>query len=140
MAHVPVKTLAQKLRITPGAALFVMPVEHQHLVGDLPEEVRTAASLEEASIAVVFVRDAASTRQVLEAQHAALHDVEVLWLAYPKGNTTDINRDSLWKLLAPYGLRPVSQVAIDDTWSALRFRPLKPGEEPFTGGKGPANG
>jgi hypothetical protein len=32
-------------------------------------------------------------------------------------------------------MRPNSQVALDDIWSALRFRPLQPGEEPFTGGK-----
>jgi hypothetical protein len=34
-----------------------------------------------------------------------------------------------------YGLRPIGQVAIDEIWSALRFRPLKPGEAPFTGGR-----
>ena len=53
----------------------------------------------------------------------------------PKGNRTDINRDSLWPILGELGLRPVTQVAIDQVWSALRFRPLKPGEAPFTGGR-----
>jgi hypothetical protein len=33
-------------------------------------------------------------------------------------------------------MRPVSQVAVDEVWSALRFRLLKPGEPPFTGGRG----
>jgi hypothetical protein len=33
-------------------------------------------------------------------------------------------------------MRPVSQVAVDEVWSALRFRPLRPGEPPFTGGRG----
>jgi hypothetical protein len=46
-----------------------------------------------------------------------------------------VNRDSLWPILAEHGLRPVSQVAIDDVWSALRFRALRPGEPPFTGGR-----
>ncbi len=36
---------------------------------------------------------------------------------------TDLNRDSLWELLSGDGIRPVRQIAIDDTWSALRFRP-----------------
>ena len=57
------------------------------------------------------------------------------WIAYPKGNRADINRDSLWPILSAYGMRPISQVAIDDTWSALRFRALEPGEAPFTGGR-----
>lgn len=33
-------------------------------------------------------------------------------------------------------MRPVSQVAVDEVWSAPRFRPLKPDEPPFTGGRG----
>ena len=36
---------------------------------------------------------------------------------------TDLHRDSLWEALKPTGWRPVTQVAIDDVWSALRFRP-----------------
>jgi hypothetical protein len=38
-------------------------------------------------------------------------------------------------MLAARGLRPITQVAIDETWSALRFRQLAPGESPFTGGR-----
>jgi len=56
-------------------------------------------------------------------------------IAYPKANKTDINRDSLWPILAEFGMRPISQVAIDDVWSALRFRVLRTGEAPFTGGR-----
>jgi hypothetical protein len=37
--------------------------------------------------------------------------------------------------LGELGLRPVTQVSIDQVWSALRFRPLKQGEAPFTGGR-----
>jgi hypothetical protein len=32
-------------------------------------------------------------------------------------------------------MRPITQVAMDEVWSALRFRPLKEGEAPFTGGR-----
>lgn len=32
-------------------------------------------------------------------------------------------------------LRPVGQVPIDDVWSALRFRPLREDEAPFTVGR-----
>jgi hypothetical protein len=47
----------------------------------------------------------------------------VFWVAYPKGGKSDLSRNELWTLLEPYLWRPVSQIAIDDTWSALRFRP-----------------
>ena len=40
---------------------------------------------------------------------------------------TDLNRDTLARHLAPHGIRPVRQVAVDELWSALRFRPSPPG-------------
>lgn len=58
-----------------------------------------------------------------------LSDDGKLWLAYPKGSSrrykTDINRDHGWEIVTETGFRPVSQVAIDDDWSALRFRNSK---------------
>ena len=47
------------------------------------------------------------------------------WIGYPKGGKlgTDLNRDRLAQALASHGVQPVRQVSIDDTWSALRFRP-----------------
>ena len=47
------------------------------------------------------------------------------WIGYPKGGKlgTDLNRDRLAQVLACEGIQPVRQVSIDDTWSALRFRP-----------------
>ncbi len=52
----------------------------------------------------------------------------VLWIAYPKGGgsaTAGINRDRGWDAITALGLQPVAQVAIDDVWSALRFRPAE---------------
>lgn len=36
---------------------------------------------------------------------------------------TDLNRDKLFKLVEPHGIEGVRLVSIDDTWSAMRFRP-----------------
>jgi hypothetical protein len=50
----------------------------------------------------------------------------VLWLCYPKGTSKkykcDFNRDTGWKSLGKLNLEPVRQVAVDEDWSALRFR------------------
>ena len=50
------------------------------------------------------------------------------WIGYPKGGKlgTDLNRDRLGQALACEGIQPVRQVSIDDTCSALRFRPAAP--------------
>jgi hypothetical protein len=50
----------------------------------------------------------------------------LVWIAYPKktsGVATDLSRDSVCEVMKPTGWRPVAIVAIDDVWSALRFRP-----------------
>lgn len=52
-----------------------------------------------------------------------------LWMVYPKGKSkryvSDINRDHGWEIVEDTGLRRVGQVAIDEDWSALRFRNAK---------------
>jgi len=50
----------------------------------------------------------------------------VVWLAYPKGSSkrykSEISRDHGWDVLGRAGYEPVRMVAIDEDWSALRFR------------------
>ena len=50
----------------------------------------------------------------------------LFWICYPKGSSKkyqcDFNRDTGWKMLGDYEMEPVRQVAIDEDWSALRFR------------------
>lgn len=48
----------------------------------------------------------------------------MLWVSYPKGEAipTDLNRYIVRTTHDGVGLEVVSQVAIDDTWSALRAK------------------
>lgn len=50
----------------------------------------------------------------------------VLWFCYPKGSSKkykcDFNRDTGWQTLGKLGFEGVRMVAIDEDWSALRFR------------------
>jgi hypothetical protein len=50
----------------------------------------------------------------------------VVWFAYPKGSskryTSEINRDDGWTAVGKAGFEPVRMVAIDEDWSAVRFR------------------
>jgi len=51
----------------------------------------------------------------------------IIWIAYPKKSaniSTDLDRDKGWDILNEVYYRVVSQVAIDDNWSALRIKPL----------------
>jgi hypothetical protein len=50
----------------------------------------------------------------------------VIWFAYPKGSSrsysSEISRDQGWEPLGTIGFEAVRAVAIDQDWSALRFR------------------
>jgi hypothetical protein len=57
---------------------------------------------------------------------AAADGDALLWFAYPKGTskryTCEFNRDTGWEVLRDAGFDTVRAVAIDEDWSALRFR------------------
>jgi hypothetical protein len=50
----------------------------------------------------------------------------IIWFAYPKKSsrryTCEFHRDAGWEVLGDAGFAGVRQVAIDEDWSAIRFR------------------
>ena len=129
------KSVAEKLQIKPNTTVWTSDPAHVGLVEPLPDGVGLVDRLDQATTALVFAPDARSLRSMLSANQDELARPDVFWVAYPKANRADINRDTLWPILGEYGMRPIAQVSVDDVWSALRFRPLEEGEPPFTGGR-----
>ena len=129
------RTIAQKLLIKPHSTIWSTDAEQLSLIEPLPDGVTAVEAIQQAAVALVFAASSTALSATLAQHGADLHGPDVLWVAYPKGNRADINRDTLWPMLTDYGLRPIGQVALNETWSALRFRPLKAGEAPFTGGR-----
>jgi hypothetical protein len=79
------------------------------------------------SLAFVTTQSALNHLSTLLAKKAA--DDALLWFAYPKGTSKryacEINRDKGWQALYRAGFRKVRLVAIDEDWSALRFRRIE---------------
>jgi uncharacterized protein (DUF1810 family) len=74
----------------------------------------------------VFAHAQADVRRFAATALQALKPGGWLWFAYPKissGARSDITRDHGWDDLTQAGLRPVTLIALDATWSVLRFRP-----------------
>lgn len=75
---------------------------------------------------VLFAKNKADVDRLAKSTIDNTEFDSIFWISYPKGGAsikTDINRNKLWELMKPYGYRPVSQVSIDNEWSAMRFRP-----------------
>lgn len=128
------KTIAEKLLIKPNSTLWLNEPARLPLLTPMPEGVRETGTLATAGTAVIFVENAAAVREQLTKLQSDLDKPGALWIAYPKGNKADINRDTLWPIVADFDMRPCGQVAIDERWSGLRFRAYRPGEERSTGG------
>ena len=121
--------LSKKLRIDAGHRIRLInpPKGYVKQLGELPEGARIVHKGHGACDFVhVFVRSVAELEELAPEAIRAVKPDGILWMSYPKvssGVQTDITRDAGWEVMSAYGMRPVAQVAIDGTWSALRFRP-----------------
>jgi hypothetical protein len=118
--------LVKKLRYKSGQASVINAPEGYHL------GIETAASSDSGSgvgpfeFVQLFVNNAAELEDSLPSVLPLLEEDAVFWITYPKQSSkvkSDLNRDTLAAAVqesTPY--RPVSNVAVDEKWSALRFR------------------
>ena len=76
---------------------------------------------------LVFINSNVEYLGFLRNDLKSIEPDSILWFAYPKGTSkvkTDINRDTIRVTGEEFGITTVTAISIDDTWSALRFRPI----------------
>lgn len=77
---------------------------------------------------LAFFTKKSEIREVIEKLMGKTSSESLVWLCYPKKSSknyqSDITRDKGWEIMGEYAYEPVRQIAIDDDWSALRFRPI----------------
>lgn len=113
-------TLAQKLQIKPGESIRVLNAP-AGVPLDLPADPKSKAVL-------LFVSSLADLDRRAPSVLKSLPPDALFWIAYPKKTgtiRTDIHRDCGWPPVTAAGLEGVRMISIDETWSALRFRPVK---------------
>jgi len=111
--------LPKKLQIPAGTTIFLVGAPKGFDPG-----TQVAKRVAGAAVLAFAVDSGALPTGVISAIDAAKED-KLSWVAYPKAGQLgpDLNRDKLARLMEPFGLEPVRLVSIDDTWSAMRFRP-----------------
>ncbi len=119
------KTVAEKLQFKPGNTVWIHPAEAwtRALLEPLPADAAFTDQLDGADGAVLFIHDEAELDAALPEHEAHFPVVRSMWIAYPKGNKSDLNRDTLWAKMERRGLRAVANIALDEKWSTVRFRP-----------------
>ncbi len=83
---------------------------------------------DEVEFALVFATKQSEVDAAVHLIGPKLKGDAVFWMAYPKGTSKkykcEFNRDNGWAAMGDYGLEGVRMVAIDEDWSALRFRKI----------------
>jgi hypothetical protein len=113
--------LAKKLNLKDGMKIQVIGKPKDANLDGL--SITTSAKAE--SI-LVFIKTLAEVDTKCASVIEAAKQDRIAWIAYPKARQlgTDLNRDILWKRLLKERIQGVRQIALDETWSAMRFRPV----------------
>jgi hypothetical protein len=122
-------SLAQKLQIKSGK-LIVMNAPKgyaEQLAKELKDLTVSARASGQAAAVLLFVNSLAEVDKLAPKAGKLVKPDGMLWIAYAKGTSkvkTDVNRDKLWAAAQPMGWQPIRQIALDEVWSAMRFKPL----------------
>lgn len=88
--------------------------------------LRKANSKTKTPFAIGFATTQAQCDLISSTFAQATDGDAIVWIAYPKGSSKkyqcEFNRDTGWAVLGQSGFEPVRQVAMDEDWTALRFR------------------
>lgn len=124
-------SMFKKLNYSDQAEVYVLnaPASFQPNTDEIAASATVKTDMAKAKavrFAIAFATKQAEVDRVAKQAAKALEGDAVLWIAYPKGTsktyTCEFNRDTGWASLGAAGFEPVRQVAIDEDWSALRFR------------------
>jgi hypothetical protein len=128
--------LAKKLRLAPehDVAVLNAPDGYLGLLSPGSRAISTeATSGHDFDAVLLFVWNVEELRRLGQRAISAARANGLLWIAYPKGGksagATDlpatpwwVQRDVLGEITSVTGYKPVAFVAVDDTWTALRFK------------------
>jgi len=91
--------------------------------------IRNLGKVDKIDFILVFATEKSQIDDITPKIADNLDGDGLVWFAYPKGTSKnykcDFNRDTGWKTLGEFGFEGVRMVAVDEDWSALRFRKVE---------------
>jgi hypothetical protein len=84
--------------------------------------------ISEADVILLFAADRGQLDSTLPSMLEKAPRDAIIWIAYPKLTSKlagDLSRNRIHALAAKSGLDTVSQIAIDDDWSAMRVKRIR---------------
>jgi hypothetical protein len=127
-------SVIKKLRIKEGMQIAVInpPDGYVKSLGKLPKSIVIETSPKGLyDLVHLFVRNKAELTQMAQKTARLLKHGSPFWISYPKKSSkikTDLSRDEGWKIMSALNFEGVSLIAIDETWTAGRFKFIENGK------------
>jgi predicted SnoaL-like aldol condensation-catalyzing enzyme len=124
-------SIVKKLGVKPGMRALVLgaPSGYLESLAPLPGGVVVSKTVGGNHGFVQFF--ASKKAEIEKSKKKLLESADpgaLVWISYPKKSSrveSDLSREVVWAAMEETGWRPVSQIAIDEVWSALRLRPIQ---------------
>jgi hypothetical protein len=120
--------LSRKLKIRENNVLLLVgaPPDFKPTLDPLPNGVKISSKVKNFDQLHWFVRDKKQMETELPGVLKNISDKVICWIYFPKGTSkiqTDLTRDKGWEaLLSKKGLKWLSLISFDETWSAFAMR------------------
>ena len=123
------KSVARKLGLNPGmrALILAPPPEYLKLLAPLSDGLTVSSTADGMFPFVqIFATRLSDITKFARRLSKYASPNALVWISYPKKASranSDLSRDVIREAMSVAGWQAVSIVAIDEVWSALRFRP-----------------
>ncbi|MGB4845933.1 MAG: YdeI/OmpD-associated family protein [Ferruginibacter sp.] len=123
------QSLLEKLQLKEEKNLLIQglpsSIEKQFIKLNFSKGVTPLLKKRKIDFALVFAVNQKQLAGILKDVVPALQDDAKFWIAYPKLTSkiaSDLSRDKNWDFVSDYGFEAVRMVALDNVWSAGRFK------------------
>jgi Bacteriocin-protection, YdeI or OmpD-Associated len=123
------QSLLEKLQLGDEKNLLLqglpLAIEKQFIKFSFSKNVTPLLKSKKINFALVFAFSQKQLKEILREVIPALHSEAKFWVAYPKASSkiaSDLSRDASWDFIAEHGFETVRLIAVDNLWSAARFK------------------
>lgn len=118
--------LPQKLGIKEGMTVGILnlPNYYDFDLGDLPDDVEVHRTDRPADVFIVFAERSDEAERGFQLAITLVPADGAIWVFWPKrssGVETELTENTLRELFLPTGMVDNKVIAVDETWSGLRF-------------------
>jgi hypothetical protein len=119
-----------KMKIADHDPVLILnaPEEFNEMLKEIPAVIHRDAKQKYGFLSL-FTTGLSHLRDNAKAVIDVLEDDGYLWICYPKMTSrkykSDLKRDRVMEVFGPYDFEGVTQIAIDNDWSAIRLRPVE---------------